>query len=65
MACTQDDAKYLVEQFNSSASMGFLPPLRDAQYYMKLMSEKLGYRFVAVTSFLMMTSQHRNLEHVI
>ena len=36
----QDDVKYLVEQFNSSASIGFLPPLRDAQYYIKLMSEK-------------------------
>ena len=30
--------------------MGFLPPLRDAQYYMKLLAERLGYRFVAVTS---------------
>ena len=46
----QEDAKVLVEQFNSSASMGFLPPLRDAQYYMKLIAEELGYRFVAVTS---------------
>jgi len=45
-----DDTKYLVEQFNSSASIGFLPPLRDAQYYIKLLAEKLGYRFVAVTS---------------
>ena len=46
----QDAAKRQVEIFNSSASMGFLPPLRDAQYYMKLLAEKLGYRFVAVTS---------------
>ena len=45
-----DAAKRQVEIFNSSASMGFLPPLRDAQYYMKLLAEKLGYRFVAVTS---------------
>ena len=46
----QEDAKVLVEQFNSSASMGFLPPLRDSQYYIKLLAEKLGYKFVAVTS---------------
>ena len=46
----QDAAKRQVEIFNSSASMGFLPPLRDAQYYMKLLAEKLGYRFIAVTS---------------
>ena len=43
-------ADRLVAQFNSSAHMGFLPPLRDAQYYMKLIAEKLGYRFIAVTS---------------
>lgn len=43
-------ADRLVAQFNSSAHMGFLPPLRDAQHYMKLMAEKLGYKFVAVTS---------------
>jgi len=46
----QPVVKMLVEQFNSSASMGFLPPLRDAQYYIKLLAEKLGYRFIAVTS---------------
>ena len=33
-----------------SASVGFLPPLRDAQYYIKKLAEKHGYRFVAVTS---------------
>jgi len=47
---TDEQAKRQVEIFNSSASMGFLPPLRDAQYYIKLLAEKLGYRFVAVTS---------------
>ena len=47
---SKSTAKGLVEIFNSSASMGFLPPLRDSQYYIKLLSEKLGYKFVAVTS---------------
>ena len=27
--------KQMVKQFNQSAAMGFLPPLRDAQYYVK------------------------------
>ena len=47
---TDENAKRQVEIFNSSASMGFLPPLRDSQYYIKLLAEKLGYRFIAVTS---------------
>ena len=47
---TKEAADKLVAQFNSSAHMGFLPPLRDSQYYIKLMAEKLGYRFIAVTS---------------
>ena len=47
---TKTKAKSLVEIFNSSASMGFLPPLRDSQYYIKLLAEKLGYKFIAVTS---------------
>jgi len=41
---------YQIQIFNESAAMGFLPPLRDAQYYVKLLHEKHGYRFVAVTS---------------
>lgn len=47
---TEDKAKQLVRQFNASASIGFLPPLRDAQYYIKLLHEKYRYNFVAVTS---------------
>ena len=43
-------SKKLVEQFNSSAAIGFLPPLRDAQYYIKMLHEKHQYQFVAVTS---------------
>jgi len=40
----------LVTQFNSSASIGFLPPQRDAQYYVKLLHEKHQFRFVVLTS---------------
>lgn len=43
-------SKNLVEQFNSSAAIGFLPPLRDAQYYIKLLHEKYKVQFIAVTS---------------
>jgi hypothetical protein len=39
-----------VRIFNESAAIGFLPPLRDAQYYVKLLAEKHQYRFLAVTS---------------
>lgn len=46
----KQSSKKLVEQFNSSAAIGFLPPLRDAQYYMKLLHEKHKFQFVAVTS---------------
>ena len=40
----------LVRQFNASAAIGFLPPLRDAQHYIKKLHEKHKYKFIAVTS---------------
>jgi len=45
-----------IKEFNASAAIGFLPPHRDAQYYVaqyyvKLLNEKHGYRFVVLTSF--------------
>lgn len=43
-------AKTLVRTFNESAAIGFLPPLRDAQYYIKMLHERHQYRFVAITS---------------
>jgi len=43
-------ANRLVSQFNASAHMGFLPALRDAQYYIKKLAERDGYRFVCVSS---------------
>jgi hypothetical protein len=46
----KETSNKLVRQFNASAAIGFLPPLRDAQYYIKLLHEKHKYKFVAVTS---------------
>ena len=40
----------LVHTCNESAAIGFLPPLRDAQYYIKKLHEKYQYRFIAITS---------------
>lgn len=40
----------LVKIFNESAAIGFLPPLRDSQYFVKKLSEQHGYKFIAVTS---------------
>ena len=40
----------LVRQFNESAAIGFLPPLRDAQHYVKLLHEKYNIDFLAITS---------------
>lgn len=45
-----DLKKRLVRQFNESAAIGFLPPLRDAMYYVDLLHRKHGYVFHMVTS---------------
>lgn len=44
------NAKRAIEQFNESASVGFIPPLRDAQYYIRMLHERHQYRFIAITS---------------
>lgn len=44
------EGKFLVRMFNESSMMGFLPPLRDAMYYMKKLHEEHGYIFHAITS---------------
>lgn len=36
--------------FNESAAIGYLPPLRDAMYYVDLLHRKHGYVFHAITS---------------
>ena len=45
-----DDINKLIRTFNESAAIGFLPALRDATYYIKLLHEKHGYVFDVVTS---------------
>jgi hypothetical protein len=45
-----DQGKKLVKIFNESAGIGFLPPLRDAMYYIKRLHEEHGYVFHAITS---------------
>jgi len=45
------DSMRYVKEFNSSAAIGFLPAHRDAHHYLKILNEKHGYRFVALTSF--------------
>lgn len=47
---TKDQARKLIKTFNESAAIGFLPPLRDAQYYVKLLAEKHQYKFLVLTS---------------
>lgn len=40
----------LVKFFNESSAIGFLPPLRDAMYYIDLLHRKHGYVFHMITS---------------
>ncbi len=47
---SKDQAKKLIRMFNESASIGFLPPLRDAMYYVKRLHEEHGYVFHCITS---------------
>ena len=47
---TKEQGNKLVKQFNESAAIGFLPPLRDAQYFVKKLHEQHQYKFIAITS---------------
>ena len=49
----------LVRQFNESAAMGFLPPLRDAMYYVDLLHRKHGYTFHMITA--LSSNEHAQL----
>jgi FMN phosphatase YigB (HAD superfamily) len=40
----------LIKTFNESAAIGFLPPLRDAMYYVRKLHEEHGYVFRCITS---------------
>ena len=43
-------SKELIKFFNESASMGFIPPLRDAVQYVKKLHEEYGYTLGVITS---------------
>ena len=45
-----EQGRRLIKIFNESAHIGFLPPLRDAMYYVKRLHEEHGYVFHAITS---------------
>jgi len=47
---TKENKKRLIKQFNESAAIGFLPPLRDAVYHVKRLHEKHGFKFHVITS---------------
>jgi len=46
----RDQVVKLIRIFNESAAIGFLPPMRDAMYYIKRLHEEHGYKFHAITS---------------
>lgn len=45
-----EQGRKLIKMFNESAAIGFLPPLRDAMYYIKRLHEEHGYTFHCITS---------------
>jgi hypothetical protein len=47
---TEPVASALIKEFNQSAAIGFLPPLRDAMHYVKKLHEEHGYVFRVITS---------------
>jgi len=51
----------LIKIFNESASIGFLPALRDSVYYVKRLHEEYGYRFHCITSL----SQDENAQKLL
>ena len=46
----RDQGRKLITMFNESAAIGFLPPLRDAMFYVKRLHEEHGYVFHCITS---------------
>ena len=47
---TDASGDLVIKTFNESAAIGFLPPLRDAQYFIKKLHEQHQYQFIALTS---------------
>jgi hypothetical protein len=46
----REQGRKLIKMFNESAAIGFLPPLRDAMFYVKRLHEEHGYVFHCITS---------------
>lgn len=46
---SKEQTKKLIKMFNESATIGFLPPLRDAVEYITRMADE-GWRFICITS---------------
>lgn len=46
----RETGKRMIKIFNESAAIGFLPPHRDAIYYVRELHQKHGYVFHAITS---------------
>lgn len=49
--CSKAEGQAFIKSFNESACMGFLPPHRDAIYYIKLLHEKHGFVFHVISTF--------------
>lgn len=47
---TREQGHQFVEEFNNSAAIAFLPPLRDSVYYLKRLNMLHGYKFHCITS---------------
>ena len=56
---SKEEGKKLVWTFNQSAAIGFLPPLRDAMFYVDLLHRKHGFIFHAITS--LSTDKHAGM----
>ena len=46
----KSESKALIRQFNESAAIGFLPPLRDAVHYVRKLHNEHGFVFHCLTS---------------
>ena len=47
---TDASGDLVIKTFNESAAIGFLPRLRDAEYFIKKLDEQHQYQFIAITS---------------
>lgn len=47
---SREQTNRLIKLFNESAAIGFLPPLRDAMYYVDKLHKEHGYVFHCITS---------------